>query len=130
VFAAAPTTTPGDIELFLHGETEKKVMAIEATWFERCHTTTLVRYEFDPEHFVLYDPNAQYYVSTAEQRPIDQRTIAQPLIELVQQHVELRITPALWELRERIYRSSLNWSFIRMRNAQPPIRQDRTYLPV
>ena len=129
-FYANAKTMSHDVDAYLCGERAGRAAVIETAWFERCLATTLYRYEFNLSHFSLHDPGIQYYLSQRVEEPIDVTTIANPLLELAQMGVELRVMPSLWELRERIFRSSLVWSFIRMRNATPPSRGYDAYLPV
>jgi hypothetical protein len=42
-----------------------------------------------------------------------------PVSELLQRGVKLRIVPNLWPLRDAVVASSLQFSMIRMRNALP-----------
>lgn len=127
---AIETTDAADIERFLDGDPGRRVLTIEAAWYERACSTTLYAYEFRPDDFWLHDATARYYLSEREQIPIAQTTIANPLRALVGEGVEVRITPSLWELRERVYRSSLAWGFIRMRNAAPPAQGYGAFLPL
>ena len=41
-------------------------------------------------------------------------------IEVLRHDVELRVMPSLWELREEVINSTMQYSIIRMRNAKPP----------
>jgi hypothetical protein len=41
------------------------------------------------------------------------------LAELISHNVELRVMPSLWKLHDAVVDSSLQFSIIRMRNAQP-----------
>lgn len=129
-YYGTPESSQADLDTFLCGQRGGRALAIEAAWSERCWSTALTRYEFALERFVLRDANAGYYISEHEELPIGRETIASPLIALLAEGVELRILPELWELREAIYRSSLGWGFIRMRNAAPPRDPGRAYLPV
>jgi hypothetical protein len=43
--------------------------------------------------------------------------INDPIAELLKRGVELRFVPRLWELRDAVAASSLQFSFIKMRNA-------------
>lgn len=129
-FYGTDTSLLEDVETYLQGEPEKKVIAIESAWLERCLATTLYRYEFAPDQFWLHDESANYYLSKREETPIAVVEIAHPLLELARSGVEIRVMPALWELRERIFRTSLGWGFIRMRNATAPQHGYAAYLPV
>jgi hypothetical protein len=51
--------------------------------------------------------------------PIAHREVPDPLCALADRHVELRVLSSLWPLRDAVVDSSLAFSIIRMRNAQP-----------
>ena len=120
-FFARDSTREEDVERFLDGERAKKVLAVESCWLDRIVTTALVRYEFAPDHFYLFDEPAGYYLSQHTEIPISVQTISDPLRQLLSEGVEVRLTPSLWELRERILKSSLGFSFVRMNRATPPV---------
>lgn len=117
-FYALPNTTPADRARYLAGATI--VVAIEAAWLVRCEDTTLTVYEFDAAQFELKDVIAGYYTTASTIRPIGERRIERPLDALRARGVEVRVLESLWQLREDIAKSSLGFSIIRMRNAQPP----------
>ena len=129
-FYAEDTTRDEDVERFLDGVRTKRVLAVEAGWFDRIAATPLTRYEFDAAHFTLLDECAQYYVSARTETPIDIQTIADPLRELLAEGIEVRLVPSLWELRERVLHASLGFSFVRMNHAAPPEEGYAAYYPV
>ena len=45
------------------------------------------------------------------------------ILELLNRGVELRIVPSLWPLRDEVVKSTLQFSLIRMRNAQRQRRE-------
>lgn len=73
---------------------------------------------------------AGYYLSQREETPIDVVKIANPMLELAQMGVEVRVTPSLWDVRERVFRTSLSWGVIRMCNAAASEQGYEAYLPV
>ncbi len=119
-----------DITTFLHGDRSRRVLALEAGWFERCCITTLYCYEFSEQDFSLYDQHALYYVAYTDIKPIAISIIAHPLQALLQYGVDVHVLPELWNLRELIVQTSLSWSIIRMRNAAAPARGYTAYLPL
>lgn len=96
-----------------------RVIAVEEAWLERIHACQLYLYEFDPAGFELLDAGAGYYIARAEQKPIAVTQMADLVAELAKRNVDFRILPSLWELRDAVAASSLEFSIIRMRNAQP-----------
>jgi hypothetical protein len=65
------------------------------------------------------DECAGYFVSHVPVVPTSLHIIDDPIGALATQGVELRILPSLWPLRDAVIASSLQFSIIRMRNAQP-----------
>jgi hypothetical protein len=51
--------------------------------------------------------------------PVGVEVVDDPVAELQQRGVELRVVPNLWPLRDAVVESSLQFSMIRMRNALP-----------
>ncbi len=94
----------------------KMVIAIEYAWLDRLLATPLYRYEMPQESFVdCHDHGV--HVSQAAMESIDVVRL-RPSLELLAEHrVELRVMPSLVEIAERMSRTSLHWSNIRMRNA-------------
>jgi hypothetical protein len=118
-FYASPQISSADREIFLPGSIDF-VIVIESKWLEIIQKTTLFCYEFDSETFTLLDECADYYVSESEVKPIAVRRIDNILDELFKRgNIELRILPDLWQMADKVSRSSLNFSLIRMRNAIP-----------
>lgn len=126
-FYAMNSTREEDVELFLEGQRTKRVLAVEACWFNRIVNATLIQYEFAPDNFYLFDEPAGYYLSQHAEIPISVQMIAAPLERLLAPDVEVRLTPSLWELRERVLNSSLGFSFIRMNHATLPLAGYEAY---
>ena len=118
-YYATATTSERDRRAFFTVSDAQSVVAIEHRWLPALRATQLHVYEFDARDFVLEDAIAAYYVSTHAVTPIAQREIADPLTELFARGVELRVLSSLWPLRDAVVASSLGFSIIRMRNAQP-----------
>lgn len=118
-FYARPDSDPADVRRLMGQTTAQHVVAIESCWLTAVSATTLWLYEFSPDGFHFIDPGAGYYVRESAVAPISVRRVEDLLAELVSRDVELRVTPSLWPLRDAVLASSLRFSFIRMRNAQP-----------
>jgi hypothetical protein len=124
-FYASDKTSPTDKEKFLPAATDY-VIAVEAKWFPAIQQTTLFCYEFDGETFSLIDECAGYYVSYKEVKPLSVKRIDNILDELFRRNdIELRILPELWSIADKVSKSSLNFSLIRMRNAIPKSKDER-----
>ncbi|MBC8075125.1 MAG: hypothetical protein H7Y32_03540 [Chloroflexales bacterium] len=118
-FYATPKSDPADVERLMGGGAPF-VVAIEAAWMPALRAATLYQYALPPETFAPVDEGAGYYVSRVGVTPLAVTVIDDLLTALLARGVELRVLPSLWPLRERVIASSLQFSLIRMRNAQPP----------
>jgi hypothetical protein len=114
---AGRETTDADVERFLGSNTA--VVAIEQAWFERVRSGRLYCYHLPPDTFECIDECAGYFVSRVPVTPACVEVFDDPVSELLQRGVELRIVPNLWPLRDAVIASSLQFSMIRMRNALP-----------
>jgi hypothetical protein len=119
-FYTLPESDPADVERFFGHTAARYIVAIESRWLDAVRNGRLYCYELPPETFTVIDEGAGYYISRQPIVPLSMRTIDDLLGELAQQNVELRITPSLWPLRDAVLNSTLQFSFIRMRNATPP----------
>lgn len=129
-FFANENSDPADVERLLGGTSAKRVIAIESIWLPRIREEPLYRYEFDMQGFASVDGIAGYYVSREAVTPVAETEIADALDELLTHDVELRVMSSLWKLREAVIHSTLGFSLIRMRNAQPPAEGDDAYHPL
>lgn len=118
-FYARPDSDPADVTRLMGQTAAQYVVAIESRWLAAVRATSLWLYEFPPDGFCLIDRGAGYYVRESAVAPITVCRVGDLLAELASRDVELRVTPSLWPLRDAVLASSLQFSFIRMRNAQP-----------
>jgi hypothetical protein len=72
-----------------------------------------------PGTFECIDEGAGYFASPVPVVPADVQIFDDPIAELLRRGVELRLVPNLWPLRDAGVASTLQFSFIRMRNALP-----------
>ena len=117
-YSAAGTTIDADRARFL-AEGHRAVVAIESGWMERVRSARLFCYHLPRDTFELLDAFAGYFVSRASVTPASVELIADVESRLRAQQVDLRVLPNLWTLHDAIAASSLEFSMIRMRNAQP-----------
>lgn len=118
-FYALPTSDPGDVARLMGQTDARLVMAIESKWLPTVRETRLYVYRLPAETFEPRNLGAGYYVSREAVEPLEVVGIEDPLGALVRRDVELRVTPTLWRLRDAVVASTLQFSCIRMRNAQP-----------
>lgn len=112
-----PESTSVDVACFL-GKS-RKVVAVESCWLPEILQCRLYLYEMPVDTFDCIDQGAGYFVSYEPVTPLGVTAVSDPLLQITQRQVEIRILPELWTLRDAVLKSSLQYSFIRMRNAQP-----------
>jgi hypothetical protein len=102
------------------GTDADRLCATESGWLEQIRTCRLYRYEFDPSAFeASTDPDAagQYGASV----PVEAAEVV-ALDDLLALHaaadVELRLTPKLGTLTDRILGSGLPFGFVNLRDAR------------
>ena len=129
-FAAGPDTSKHDIESFIGTTSPSRVIAVESEWISRISEARLYVYELSSPDFVLQDACAGYYVSSVAVKPNAEHCVDNLLAELFRHDIELRVMKSLWDLRDVVINSSLEYSIIRMCNAQPPDKGYPAYLPL
>jgi uncharacterized protein DUF6886 len=117
-FYALPESAPEDIARLMGYSTAMYVVAIESRWLPEVARQHLYRYELPVDTFTLVDLGAGYYISREPVIPRSVTLIDDLLGELLRHDVELRVMPSLWKLRDAVVASTLQFSIIRMRNAQ------------
>lgn len=115
-YYAGPQTSSADVQQFL-GES-KAVVAIESGWFERVRSCRLFCYQLPRDTFESIDECAGYFVSHLPVVPARVEVFDDLIRELLERGVELRFLPSLWPLRDAVVASTLQFSIIRLRNAQ------------
>ncbi|MBP3967326.1 DUF6886 family protein [Paenibacillus lignilyticus] len=106
-----------DHEKFFGMSKTNRLVAIESGWYDRLRKGHVYKYTFDADGFELNEPNAGYYISTRTVVPVDVEIIDDLISAIIEEGIELRVTPSLLPLKERILASTVNFSMIRMRNA-------------
>lgn len=120
-FYAGKNTSAEDRQQFMYTATADYIIIIETAWLPVIEKTTLYCYEFDATPFTVLDECAGYYVAYTEVKPVSVKRIDNILQELTsRQQVELRVVPNLWDVAEKVKKSTMQFSLIRMRNATAP----------
>ena len=101
----------------MHGA--ERVHAIEWDWWERFREARLYRYEMPAERFTVHDAGAGYYIAREPVVPLACRPIGDLIGTHAAARIELRVVDELWPLWDRVTRSTLGYSGIRLRNARP-----------
>jgi hypothetical protein len=96
----------------------RMVIAIEAVWLGRLRSTKLYRYVMPVTPFRLADATAGHWVTRETVMPLSVEPVGDLLTALIAARVELRITPNVIPLWQRVIHSSLEFSGTRLRNAQ------------
>jgi hypothetical protein len=116
-FWADGATDPIDAERLLAGAS--RVHIVEACWLERIRATTVFAYRLPEASFEPHPDVGGYWISRTPVAPV--KTLA--LSDLVGLHeqaaIELRALPNLWPLWNDVVASTLEFSGMRLRNAQP-----------
>jgi len=115
-YYAGPRTLKADIEEFLGNS--RAVVAIESRWFEQVRSCRLFCYHLPAATFECFDECAGYFVSKQSVEPERVEVLDDLILEILSRGVELRFAPNLWPLRDAVVTSTLQFSLIRMRNAQ------------
>lgn len=117
-FYPTEKTSAADLEHY-HSDTNAfMVIAVEQRWLQQIANSVLYCYHLPAESFACVDEGAGYYTSGETITPLFVEKIDHLLQRLCASNVELRITPSLFPLRDRLLASTLHYSMIRMRNAR------------
>jgi len=117
-FWPKPDSSSGDREDYFKSTMANKIIAIESRWLQRIKETKCFVYHFSNDSFTCFDKGAGYYTSTETITPLEVEPVGDLIERLVNDNVELRLTPSLSPLKNSLLSSTLHFSMIRMRNAQ------------
>ena len=119
-FWAGPETSTEDAERFLLG-TSSRVHAAEAGWLETIRGARVVAYRLPEEPFDPHPEVGGYWVSREPVEPVELVELGDLVARHADAGIELRLVPSLAPLWSRVIASTLEFSGIRLRNADPPI---------
>lgn len=123
-------TSAADKARFIGGSQATAVMTIERGWLEAMGKTEMTLYAFEAgPHWQLFDASAAYYLSRVSVTPVACHRIASPAAALAARNTELRVVEDLWPVIDAVAASTMRFSIIRKRNAQPRRREIRHQLP-
>ncbi|XYH99496.1 DUF6886 family protein [Sorangium sp. So ce1128] len=122
-----PSTTAEDRDRILGPGGGDRVHAIEYEWLDRIRSVKLFAYRFPAKHFKpIGSPVPHAFVATETVEPLGP---PEPVGDLLELHkdagIQLRVMTNLWEFWDGVITSSLGFSGIRLRNAQPRRGRDR-----
>jgi hypothetical protein len=103
-FYALSESKPEDVARLLNGSHPASIAT--TCRLERVMNGSIHLYTLPANTFTVWDEGAGYYISR------------QPVSPLASHDVEIRIVPSLWPLWDAVVDSTLQFSMIRMRNAQ------------
>lgn len=118
-FYALPESDPEHVIRLMGYSSAAHIVAIESGWLAEVRHQKLYCYELPGASFSLIDEGAGYYISREPVIPRAVTLVKDLLGELLRHDVELRVMPSLWPLYDAVVTSTLQFSIIRMRNAQP-----------
>ena len=116
-FWAAPETTEEDAERLLGGAL--RVHAVEGAWLDRIRRARVVAYRLPEETFAPDPEVGGYWLSPDPVVPLELVELGDLLVRHADARIELRIVDNLWPLWDRVVASTLEFSGMRLRNAQP-----------
>lgn len=121
---AVPSTSPADRDRILGPGGGDRVHAIEYSWLDAIRTVRLYAYRLPAADFApIGDPRPYALVATRPVRPLGP---PEPIGDLFALHaaagIQLRVLPRLWDFWDAVVASTLDFSGIRLRNAQEAAR--------
>ena len=118
-FWAVGTTAEDDIEFWLDGDRDRGVAVIETSWLERVRSVRLYAYRMPSEPFDTVEDD-RFYIASTPVEAIERVELGDLLARHAEAGNELRITPSLYPLWDKVIETSLDFSGIRLRNAVRP----------
>ncbi|GBF75529.1 hypothetical protein PA598K_03946 [Paenibacillus sp. 598K] len=119
IFRKSDQMSEEDKRHFFGDTSADTIITVENDWLDRILNVKLYKYTFDSHSFEMEDEIAGYYISQEPVKPVKVEPLENVLHELVKRSVELRFTPNLHPIRERVISSTVDdYSIIRFRNAK------------
>lgn len=89
---------------------------IERAWLERVRAATLYAYRMPSEPFDVVEDD-RFHIASRTVDALERVELGDLLARHADAGIELRITPALYPLWDRVIETTLDYSGIRLRNA-------------
>jgi hypothetical protein len=118
-FWAIESTAADDVESWLDGDRDRRVAAIETSWLERLRSVRLHAYRMPPEQFDIVE-DGRFYIASTPVEALERVELGDLLARHAEAGNELRITPSLYPLWDKVISTTLDFSGIRLRNAVKP----------
>ncbi|CAM4418028.1 hypothetical protein L1N85_26015 [Paenibacillus alkaliterrae] len=120
IYWKAEWTNEEDLNRFFGESSVDKIIVVENQWLECIRNVKLYMYTFPDETFKLFEEakTAGYYISHHEITPIKVEQVEDLIGKLVSENIELRFTPDLYPIRNKVVASTLDFSIIRFSNAK------------
>jgi Family of unknown function (DUF6886) len=115
-FWATPETTADDAGLL---DGSRRVHIVEAEWLDRLRTTRVYAYRLPEDAFAHDDEVGGYWLSRETVLPAEVVELGDLVARHADATIELRVLDNLWPTWNRVVASSLEFSGIRLHNAQP-----------
>jgi len=97
----------------------RAIVAVEAAWRDSIDQARLYLYRMPAAGFSLVDMNAGYFTNPNTVIPAGREIVTDAPAAVAARGASLIYLPSLWSLHDSIAASSLSFSMIRMRNAEP-----------
>ena len=115
---AVESTTDADVERWLDGDRTRRVHAIDVHWLQRVRDAYVYAYRMPDEPFDVVEDD-RFYIASSTVEALERIELGDLLARHADAGIELRITPGLLGLWDEVVGTTLDFSGIRLRNAQP-----------
>jgi hypothetical protein len=122
-FWAGPRSTTEDMARLLDGRRDRPVHVIEYRWLERVREARLYLYRMPERSFTEDADVAGFWTSREVVEPLEVVAIDDLIGRHAAAEIPLRTEPNLWPLWDSVVGSTLEYSGIRLRNAQPRVER-------
>jgi hypothetical protein len=116
-FWAHAGSTAEDVQRLLG--TAARVHVVEEAWLPRMRAARLFAYRLPEEPFEPHTEVGGYWVAREPVEALDRIELGEPVALHVEAGIELRALPSVWPLWNEVVASTLEYSGIRLRNAEP-----------
>jgi hypothetical protein len=116
-FWATEATGPADAERLLGGAS--RVHIVEEAWFDRMLNGRVFAYRVPETAFEPHPGVGGYWIARTAVEPLEVVELDDLVRLHLQAEIDLRVLPNLWPLWNEVVASTLEYSGMRFRNAQP-----------